>query len=178
MATTAVMTGPEFDALPYEEGRRWELVGGELIPVPSATARHQAIVQKVQYALMSYLNAHPSGSLVFADLEFTLDGDHRVRPDVLVLLKERAALLDMDKVPVPGAPDIAIEVISPSERSYDTQAKRDAYLRLGTQEVWQVYPKSKAIVVHREGAGTTHSAGQRLETPLLPGFVLEIDSLF
>ena len=178
MATAAVMTGPEFDALPYEEGRQWELVGGELIPVPSPTARHQAIVQKIQYALMTYVTAHPGRRLVFADLEFTLDGDHRVRPDVLVLLEDRAALLDIDKVPVPGAPDIAVEVISPSERSYDTQLKLEAYLRFGTQEVWQVYPKSKTVVVHRASASTTLSTGERLESPLLPGFALDIKSLF
>ncbi|HTA43853.1 MAG TPA: Uma2 family endonuclease [Bryobacteraceae bacterium] len=178
MATTAIMTGPEFDALPYEEGRRWELVGGELIPVPSTTLEHQAIMQEILFALMAYFRSRPEQGRAFTDVEFALDADHRVRPDILILLRDRLAAIDMQKVPVPGAPDIAVEVISPSERSFDTQQKSQAYLRHGTQEVWQVYPKSKTIVVHRAGGSTTLSTGERLETPLLPGFALDVNSLF
>lgn len=178
MATAAVMTGPEFDALPYEEGRQWELVGGELIPVPSPTLEHQLIVQRILLPLVVYLDARPGIGLAASDVEFALDSDHRVRPDVFVLLSDRLAAVDMQKVPVPGAPDIAVEVISPSERSFDTQQKSQAYLRHGTQEVWQVYPKSKAIVVHRAGASTTLSTAERLESPLVPGFALDIKSLF
>lgn len=172
------MTGSQFDALPYEEGRRWELVGGELIPVPSATYQHQLIVQRILLPLVIYFNANPGLGSAVADVEFALDEDHGMRPDALVLLSERLASVDMEKVRIPGAPDIAIEVISASERSFDTQSKRDSYLRLGTKEVWQVYPKSKAVVVHHGETSLTYSIGERIETPLLPGFSLETKTLF
>ncbi len=178
MATTAIMTGSQFDALPYEEGRRWELVGGELIPVPSPTPEHQEILQQILFALMAYFSANREVGRVFTDLEFALDADYRVRPDVLILLGERAASLDMKRVPVPGAPDLAVEIISPSERSFETQQKLHAYLQYGTREVWQVYPKSKAVVVHRGGTSTTFTEDERIETPLLPGFALEAKTLF
>ncbi len=178
MATAAIMTGSQFDALPYEEGRRWELVGGELIPVPSPTPQHQAILQEILFPLMVYFRAHAEYGRVFTDVEFALDDNHRVRPDVLVLLGERAASLDMNRVPVPGAPDIAVEIISPSERSFETQQKLNAYLRLGTREVWQVYPKSKSVVVHRAGASNTVTSAGRIESTLLPGFVLDVKTLF
>ena len=177
MATTAIMTGSQFDALPSEEGRPWELVGGELIPAPSPAPQHQAILQRILFPLMVWFNAPPRHGLVFSDVEFAPDADHRVRPDVLVLLGERAASLDMKRVPVSGAPDIAIEVISPSERSFDTQMKRNAYLRFGTQEVWQVYPKTKSIEIHRGETSVTIADGS-IETPLLPGFTLETKTLF
>ena len=178
MATAAVMTGPEFDALPYEEGRQWELVGGELIPVPSPTLQHQIIERRILVALALYFEAHPGRGLAVSDIEFALDIDHRVRPDVLVLLGDRATSAELNRIPLPGAPDLAVEIISPSERSFDTQQKSQAYLRHGTQEVWQVYPKSKTVVVHRAGGSTTLSTGERLETPLLPGFTLDVNSLF
>ncbi len=177
MATTAIMTGSQFDALPYEEGRRWELVGGELIPVPSPTPQHQTILQRILFALMVYFGTHPERGLVFTDVEFALDEDYRVRPDVLVLLGERAASLDMNRVPVPGAPDIAVEIISPSERSFETQQKLHAYPQYGTREVWQVYPKSKAVVVHRGGTSTTFTEDGRIETPLLPDFGLQLQRI-
>jgi Uma2 family endonuclease len=178
MATTAIMTGAQFDALPYEEGRLWELVDGELIPMPSPTPEHQFIVQIIQLALFSYFLGNRDRGTSLADVEFALDDNYRVRPDVFVLLSERAARLDHKKVPVPGAPDIAIEVISPSERASDAQRKVDAYFRYGAQEVWQVYPESRAVLVHHGSSATTLTVGQNITTPHLPGFSLPVQSLF
>jgi len=126
MATTALMSGIEFDALPYEEGRNWELLGGELIPMPSPTFEHQLLVQRLQMVLMLHFTANPNQGLSVSDVEFALGKDHRMRPDVLILLAERLASVDIEKVPVPGAPDIAVEVISPSERAVHTQAKLES----------------------------------------------------
>ncbi len=178
MATTAITTGPQFDALPYDEGRLWELLDGELIPVSSPTPEHQIILQRILLALLLHLQANPSQGLALTDVEFALDDNSRVRPDVLVLLHARALSLDIQKVPVPGAPDLAVEVISPSERSADTQLKLQRYLQNGTQEVWQVYPKSRSIVVHRNAASQIFLPGQQLATPLLPSFSLDLQAMF
>jgi Uma2 family endonuclease len=117
MATAATMSGKQFDDLPYDEGRRWELQDGELIPVSGATPRHQAIVSRLVHLLQDYLEANAAGGLAIPDVEFALSDVLRLRPDVCVLLPEKAGRLDPDLIPVPGAPDIAIEVISPSERA-------------------------------------------------------------
>jgi len=107
-----------------------------------------------------------------------LDEGSRVRPYVLALSNSRAKTLDRNQVPVPGAPDLAVEIISPSERSADTQAKLQTYLRAGSKEVWQVYQKSRSVVVHRAGNSTILSGDQTLGTPLLEGFTLKVQSLF
>lgn len=178
MATTAITTGAQFDALPYEEGRLWELVDGELIPMPSPTAHHQVLVQNILFAIATHLKANSEQGIVLADVEFALAENYRVRPDVFVLLPSAAAVLDYEKVPIPGAPDIAVEVISQSERASDTRQKLDAYLHYGTQEVWQVYPKSKSVMVYRGVIATTLTVGQSITTPLLPDFSLPVQSLF
>jgi Uma2 family endonuclease len=178
MATTALMTGAQFDALPYDEGRLWELVDGELIPAPSPTIKHQGVVQTIQVAFVVHFAANPEQGSSFSDVEFALSENHRVRPDVFVLLHEHLQVVDQDKVPIPGAPDIAIEVISPSERSIDSQLKVEAYLRYGTQEVWQVFPKTQSVVIHRGVNGTKLSGSEDITTPLLPGFSLPVQSLF
>jgi Uma2 family endonuclease len=177
MAATALMTGLEFDALPYNEGRLWELLGGERIPVSSPTPEHQLILQRILFALMVYLDAHPGTGLALSDVEFALADNYRVRPDVLVLSQQRMSSLDMNRVPVPGAPDLAVEIISPSERSPDTHDKLQAYLRYGTTEVWQVYPKSKSVVINRGGTSAILASGQAISTPMLPGFSLAIGTL-
>jgi Uma2 family endonuclease len=178
MATSAIMTGPEFDALPYEEGRRWELLGGELIPVSSPTPEHQLILQRILLAFMLHLNANPTHGLTFTDVEFALTEHHRVRPDVLLLIQESARGLDMTRVPVPGSPDLAVEIISPTERSSETQAKLQVYLRNGAKEVWHVYSRSKSVVIHSGGTSATFTFDERITTPLLPGFSLEVRALF
>jgi Uma2 family endonuclease len=178
MASIATMTGPQFDALPYDEGRRWELIEGELVEVSSPTPEHQILVQRLLLALVLYVQTQRKG-LVLADVEFALAVDIRVRPDVLVLLGDKAERLDKSKVPVEGCPDLAIEVISPSERTSDSMRKVDVYLGHGVREVWQIYPKTRQAVIYTEGQGVRKlPEGAMLSTDLLPGFELSISKLF
>jgi Uma2 family endonuclease len=139
------MSGAQFDALPYEEGRRWELLEGELIEVPSPTPEHQDIVYAILNALKLYLQEHRSQGAAYADVEFALADHVRLRPDVCVLLAEKARQLDRRRIPIPGAPDLVIEVISPSE----SLGKIQSYLRHGTAEVWQVYPESRVLEIYK-----------------------------
>jgi Uma2 family endonuclease len=179
MPTIATMSGAQFDALPYEEGRRWELLEGELIEVPSATPRHQDIEYAVLHALKLYLQEHQSEGAAYADVEFALGNNIRLRPDVCLLLPERALQLDRDRIPIPGGPDLAIEIISPSERTSESRAKVEAYLRHGVAEVWQIYPKSRVLEVYKgENGRSTLSADQQVATDLLPGFSVTLSSFF
>jgi Uma2 family endonuclease len=178
MATTATLSGAEFDELPFEEGRRWELLCGEMISVSSPTPRHQMILQRLLLALAEHLRSNPVQGIVLTDVEFALNSETRVRPDVLILGSIRAGSIDVDKVPIAGSPDLAIEIISPTERALDTQQKLEAYLRAGTREVWQVYPKSQSVVLYRDGSSVILGSDQTLCTLLLPGFSLAVGLLF
>ncbi len=130
MAAIAGMTGAQFDALPYEDGRQWELLSGELIEVPSPTPEHQDIVFNLLKALKQYGESRHD----------------RLRPDVCVLLGDRANV-DSRKVPIQGAPNIAVEVISPGERAGETRRKALTYLDAGVEEVWQVYPITREVLI-------------------------------
>ncbi len=85
---------------------------------------------------------------------------------------EKARQLDPDRVPIPGAPDIAIEVISPTERAVESHDKIRAYLRNGTTGAWQVFPKSRAVEIHRISGSITLDSTQNITSSLLPGFVI------
>jgi Uma2 family endonuclease len=178
MAAIPTVTGAQFDAMPYDEGRRWELVNGELISVSSPTPRHQDIVFRILLAMRRYLDASGIPVLAYQDVEFALTDSERVRPDVSVLLGDKARRLDPDRIPIPGSPDIAIEVISPTERSAESHDKVRAYLRKGTAEVWQVYPKSRTVQIHRGEIGRSLEWSQQVDGDLLPGFALPLSALF
>ena len=175
MATTATMSGLQFDALPYEEGRRWELLEGDCIEVSSPTPRHQEIIFRVQLSLRQYLAGNGTA---LAAVEFALSDLIRLRPDVCVLLADRARLLDLDTIPIPGAPDLAVEVISPTERASESQDKVRAYLRNGTREVWQIFPRSRTVSVHTPTGRIVVEPGSAMTSALLPGCLEWIDQLF
>jgi len=178
MATTATMAGAQFDALPYEEGRKWELFDGELIEVPSTTPEHQMIVSNLMDSLRAYLRERPVG-VALPDSEFALGPDDRARPDGFVLLHERWRGLDFRRTPIPGAPDIAIEVISPSERTADSTRKVSVYLRAGVEEVWQVYSTSSTVVIYTANDPVRVIQGSDiLSSRLLPGWQMELRDIF
>jgi Uma2 family endonuclease len=178
MATTAAMSGLQFDALPYEEGRRWELLEGDLIEVSSPTPWHQDIVFNILAALRLYLQASGIRGKAFADVEFALSDLLRLRPDVCVLLPEKAKRLDTRRIPVPGAPDLAIEIISPTERTGESTEKVRAYLRNGTSEVWQLFPNSGSIQIYRAGISRLLDSDQQVTSELLPGFSAQVSTFF
>ncbi len=174
MIATAKITGAEFDALPYDEGRKWELLSGDLIEVPSPTPKHQDIVLYMAASLSSYVRRNGTGR-VYPDVEFGLSANIRLRPDIAVLLQDNWRNLNDQKSPVSGSPDIAIEVISPSERTSESVRKVQAYLRHGVQEVWQVFPMhSTALIYTSTSPLVLLSPEDSFQSPLLPDWRLPI----
>jgi Uma2 family endonuclease len=122
-------------------GRHYELSAGELIVVGNAGARHERVKQRILTALIVWASQHQPGS-IFAESQFTLN-DHTARiPDVAFAGPGKLALLPDADVPIPFAPDLAVEVISESESAADAETKVQEYLNSGVAEVWQVYPRT------------------------------------
>jgi Uma2 family endonuclease len=84
-----------------------------------------------------------------------------------------------NRIPIPGAPDLAIEVISPSERTTESHRKVRSYLRNGVAAVWQIYPDTRVLEIYKgENGHRTLSADQQVTTDLLPGFSVPLSSFF
>jgi Uma2 family endonuclease len=160
-----------------------EVVGGELIEMTPAGARHGRITVNLVYALESAARAGNLGH-VFSDqtayvLRGTPDDIQTMRlPDVSFIRAERLP----DQTPEGYwflAPDLAVEVISPTERAAYTQVKLKDYFDAGTREVWVVYPDTRQVVVHWADGSRVYSADDTLTRPeLLPGFEVKIAELF
>ncbi|HTS29312.1 MAG TPA: Uma2 family endonuclease [Bryobacteraceae bacterium] len=178
MASTTTMTGAAFDQLPYEEGRNLELLQGEVIEVSTPTPRHQRIAGRILYSLYAYFDREPIGE-VLQESEFALGDDNRLQPDLAVVLGDSRNSIDPDRTPIPLVPAIAMEVISPVERAIDSMRKVWTYLSAGTLEVWQFYPGSGRVLIHRSAeAIAVLSVGQSLSTPLLPGWEIPVGKVF
>jgi Uma2 family endonuclease len=184
MATVGQVRKLTYDdllAMP-DDGLRHEIIDGVLYVSPSPGTPHQFTVGKLHQAIANYLDEHPVGEVYLALFDVVFTRHDVVEPDLLFISTTRLAVLTERNVT--GAPDLVIEVLSPSTRRVDLTLKRDLFEREGVREYWVVDPLAATIVIHRQrGRGLTHvgtltkAAGDVLTSPLLPGFEVSLSRL-
>jgi Uma2 family endonuclease len=128
-----------------EDGRRYELYDGEVYVVPSPILLHQAVAARLYLAFEEYTRAH-GGVVFFAPLDIVLTEYDVVQPDLLLFTRERQHLLQLREV-TRHAPDLCIEILSPSTARNDRGRKMQLLARHGVREYWLVDPESAAIEV-------------------------------
>ena len=178
MATKTLLTVGDFVRLPESVGTqdvRYELVEGELLIMSPGMLPHNLIRDKLLFALMSFLRDRKLGTVV-SEQAFQLS-ERTVRvPDVALVLTGRQLATDR---PIEGAPDLAVEVISPSNSPREIDQRVSDYFAAGCRRVWLVYPEHREIYIHGLAGVTRRKADEQLEDPdLLPGFSVLVAGLF
>jgi Uma2 family endonuclease len=175
MATGTLLSLTDFTHLPDEPGKQ-ELSNGELIVMPPPKFVHQKLSRRIYNALHAHLEKTGAGE-VWAEAGFQLGPTTIRQPDVAVVLDHRRAA---DDEWLRGAPDIAIEVLSPANSAEDIELKISQYLASGSRSVWIVSSKAKQIRIYRSD-GTHEVLGESQvltgET-IIPGFTLSLKDLF
>jgi Uma2 family endonuclease len=178
MATKTQLTIEQFEQLPEEEGKNFELDEGELKVMSPAMPRHDLVKANVTVELGQFVRERRVGRVV---VEFACKlSDDTVRiPDVAFIPADRMKDLDRDRL-FEGAPALVIEVVSPSDLAEELARKVDQYLTAGAKAVWVIYPKVREVHSFQAGgASATFSGADILEDPkLLPGFSLPLRNLF
>ena len=166
-----------------DDGKRHEIIDGEHYVTPSPNTKHQRIATNLTVALGSYLKPHPIGEVFAAPFDVVFSDLDVVEPDLLYISRERWQVLT-DKH-VNGAPDLAVEILSPGTRKIDEVKKRQLYERFGVSEYWVVDPESDAIKVYRRvGDAFVRVAELSMEqkdvltTPLLPDWSVALSEIF
>jgi Uma2 family endonuclease len=170
----------EFDRLVEPDELRYELDEGELIEMTRPRVGHNRVVMRMTQLLLQYLQKNPVGELFTSDNLFVLGPTTKRAPDLSFILAERALKLDSAK-DIQGAPDLAIEVLSPSDKAATMRRKVKQYFGAGSRVVWLVYPASREVEVWESAAGPVGvvSEDDTLESrDLLPGFACSVKSLF
>jgi Uma2 family endonuclease len=150
MTVTTLMTADELLRMPDDGYHRYELVRGELRTMSPAGGDHGSIAASIVVSLGSYVKAKNLGTVYTADPGFRIEHDpDTVRaPDVAFVRRERAV-----KTPrfIEGAPDLAIEVVSPNDPYTEVEEKALQLLEAGTRAVVVVDPKTQSVRVYRSG---------------------------
>lgn len=167
-----------------EDGKRHELIDGEHIVSPCPNTKHQETLGNIYWLVRSWLEGHSAGRVFLAPFDVVLSMFDIVEPDLMYLSHERAAAVLTSKHLV-GAPELVVEISSPSTRRRDDTTKRRLYERHDVVEYWVVDPASDIVrVYHRSGTRfgkpveLSKKDGDVLSTRLLPGLELPLAKVF
>jgi Uma2 family endonuclease len=141
-------TYTDYLATPEDSSRRYEVVEGDLFVTASPRWRHQQVVSNIHRILSNLVLAHALGEVVPGPVTIRLADDTVLEPDVVFLRSDRLGLVDANGR-VLGPPDLVVEVLSPSNRSYDRNLKRRRYQAAGVPELWIVDADANVLEVWR-----------------------------
>jgi Uma2 family endonuclease len=179
VATKTLLTVEQFEQLPAEESRRYELDHGELIEVSCPTFQHSDIRGIIEHVFRTFLAAHRVGRVI-AEQEFRLDEGTVRRPDVAFLRAEVASRIDQSKSILEVVPDLVAEIVSPNDTAEQLMCKVDQFIAAGCQCVWVIYPAERKVHVYEPNDQVrVLGIGKNLEAPkVLAGFSLPVSELF
>lgn len=182
MSTTTVVTADELLALPTGMGKRYELVAGELRTMSPSGWRHGQIVANVSDLLGVFIRQKKLGRWFGAETGFLLkrDPDTVRAPDFAFIANSRLPKSAPAEAFWPGAPDLAVEVLSPGDTAGEVAEKIEEWLASDCIAVWIVDPKLHTITIYRSATDVQiKAAGETLVgDPVVPGFSCVVDELF
>jgi Uma2 family endonuclease len=173
------LTYDDFCLLP-DDGKRREIIEGELLVTPSPQTPHQRAVGRLFIRLGFFVESHKSGEVFVGPFDVVFSEFDVVEPDILYISRAHAGILTNKNVQ--GAPDLVVEVLSENTSRVDRSVKLKLYGKFGVQEYWIIDPEGPSAEIYRRGEeGLTLvarlSAEDALTSPLFPGFSLPLRKL-
>ncbi|HWI53764.1 MAG TPA: Uma2 family endonuclease [Symbiobacteriaceae bacterium] len=167
------------DYLQLPEEQRYEVLEGDLRMVPAPGSLHQLVVENLYFIARNCLGQR--GRVCMAPRDVILDEDSVVQPDLFVILRERLGIIAPEGVR--GAPDLVVEVLSPSIANRDRGVKRRLYARYGVPEYWIIDPQERLVEVACLCDGVLETVslvpdGAVVRSPLLPELTFAVADLF
>ena len=171
------LTYADYAALP-DDGRRFELIDGELFEMAAPSTRHQDLVLRIGIAFVEHVRRQGVGHAYIAPCDVVLSDTVTLQPDAIYLSEA-----DLHRITAPniqGPPTLVVEVLS--DPRHDFVRKRELYARFGIAEYWIVWPEAARVEVYRL-VGKAYAKpivvepGEQLVTDVVPGLVVDVGEL-
>ncbi|HCJ78761.1 MAG TPA: restriction endonuclease [Desulfotomaculum sp.] len=179
IAPKEIYTYADYALLP--EGAPYQLIGGKLVMTPSPIPYHQSISMRLELKLASHVLERNLGMVYDAPLDVYLEETETYQPDIIFIAKERRSIIEPTKIN--GAPDLVVEILSPSTAYYDLKKKFKVYAKHGVKEYWIVDPLEKSVEVYtgKDGNFTLMQRAEKegvISSEVVKGFAVEIKDIF
>lgn len=165
------------------EDRRYELIGGEFFLVPSPNVFHQRTLANLGAILRDFVREHDIGEILYAPLDVVLSPGDVVQPDIMYISRTRSGIVA--DANIQGAPDLVVEVLSPSTTEKDRTIKKKLYTRHGVRELWLVNPGGQTVEIFNlesdpEGEPRlyTRIARETVTSEVLKGLRVDLQEVF
>ena len=179
--TRTLMTADELLRMP-DDGYRYELVKGELRSMAPAGSEHGQIALQFGFQLLQYIKANHLGVVFAAETGFKIatDPDTVRAPDAAFVRRDRIPETGLPKGYWPGAPDLAVEVISPGDIYGEVEEKVNEWLDAGTRMVIVANPRNRTLKIYRSRTDVIilDDSDELTCDDVIPGFVVKVSELF
>ncbi|MBI4443603.1 MAG: Uma2 family endonuclease [Acidobacteria bacterium] len=164
-----------------DDGKQYEVIDGELFITPAPKPRHQKIVLRLAKELSDFVMKNSLGEVFVAPVDVILDQYTVLEPDVLFIRQHRLEIVKEEAIE--GAPDLVVEVLSPSTFYKDLRKKMTAYSQFGVQEYWIADSETQTIEIYTRRddklqLAQKFSSGETVASALLPGLRLAVKDVF
>ncbi len=169
------------DYMSTPEGTQYELLDGEMILAASPNDRHQTVLLELVWEVRPFVRARRLGRMWIAPFDVIFSETDIAQPDILFVSNERSGIITAANIQ--GAPDLVVEITSPSTVQYDRGYKMVLYGRYGVREYWIVEPVAETVEVYVQGEDglvleASYLRGDILTSPLLPGMAIDLEQVF
>jgi len=174
------LTYEDYVELP-DDGRRYEILDGELEVSPAPAPLHQRVSQNLSFALHGHVRSRKLGSVYCAPIDVILAPTTVVQPDLVFVSAGREAIVTARAVE--GPPDLVVEILSPWSVRRDRVAKAAVYARFGIGQYWLLDPEARRAEVYESGSGeyrliATHGATGIMRTSLFPELQIDLETVW
>ncbi|MCS5695371.1 Uma2 family endonuclease [Desulfofundulus thermocisternus] len=162
------------------EGAPYQLIGGKLVMTPSPSTFHQLVLVRLLGHFLNYQAKENRGTVLVSPVDVYFNHEETFQPDIIFISRERTHIIEHNKIN--GAPDLVVEILSPSTAYYDLRKKYRVYERYGVKEYWIVDPEDETVEIYlnKDGRFILHQQVRRqgvVTSALLDGLKIEVAEL-
>ena len=175
------LTYKEYKTFPDNDGIRKEIIEGELFMTPAPSIKHQIVSQHLFVILYNYIKKNGFGKIFYAPCDIVFSDINIVQPDLIFISKKNYEILtDLN---IKGAPDLLIEILSPSTKENDRIFKKQIYEKFGVKEYWIVDPENESVEIwilknHKYLLELKVGKSQTIKSQILKGLKIDSSDIF